>query len=192
MRIDNTPHDAVTLVELNLLSKGVHFLVGEITEDNITKTIQWLVYENIKETDNKVLTLYINSQGGSLYDAFALIDIMNNSAKPIRTIGVGSIMSSAFLIFACGTKGHRVISENCGIMCHQFSDHLESLKYHDLKAGMKEADNCNQRMMSILKGASGLPAATIKSKLLNPSDIYLTPYDLMNLNIADAILEKND
>jgi ATP-dependent Clp protease protease subunit len=192
MRIDNTPHDSVTLVELNLLSKGVHFLVGEISEENITKTIQWLVYENIKETDNKVLTLYINSQGGSLYDALALIDIMNNSLKPIRTIGIGSIMSSAFLIFASGTKGHRVISENCGIMCHQFSDHVDSLKYHDLKAGIKEADNCNLRMLNVLKTASGLSASAIKSKLLNSSDVYLTPYELMSLNIADAILEKND
>lgn len=191
MQIDNTSHDAVTLVELGLLSKGFHFLTGEISEENINRAIQWITYENLQDSDrNNLLTLFINSQGGDLYQALALIDIMNNSNKPIRTVAIGSIMSAAFLIFVSGFKGHRAISENCGIMCHQFSESVDYLKFHDLKSGMIEAENCNQRMLNVLKNATGMNATQIKSKILKESDVYLTAQEMIPLHLADSILEN--
>ena len=56
-------------IELRFLSNHTHFLTGDISEENIKKTIQWIVYENLddkKENKEKVLTLYINSTGGEL------------------------------------------------------------------------------------------------------------------------------
>ena len=112
---------------------------------------------------------------------------MRASKCPIATIGVGSICSAAFMIFSSGYKGKRYIAKNTSIMCHQFSDVMES-KYHDIKATMKEVEYCNERMVEILRGASGLEPRAIKSKLLGPSDAYFTPQELIELNIADHIL----
>jgi ATP-dependent Clp protease protease subunit len=187
-KINNLGHDAETIVELTLLNRSVHFLTGEIEEENIRKAVQWILYENFQSQDtNKMLTLYINSQGGSLYDALSLVDVMGASLRPIRTIAIGSIMSAAFLIFASGTKGERYISPNTGIMCHQFSEGTEA-KYHDIKAQMKETELCNQRMLEILKYATGLPTAKVKSKLLPPSDMYFTAQEMIDLGIADQFL----
>lgn len=174
-------------VNLRLLDNGVHYLTGEISEETITPVIKWLIYENLSNT-NKTLTLYINSYGGDLYQAFALIDIMRTSKLPVRTIGLGSIMSAAFLIFTSGTKGMRIIAPNAGIMCHQFSDESGG-KYHDIKAQVVEADHCNRRMLEILKEATGLPANSVKSKLLPASDVYLTAEELVKFKAADEILK---
>jgi ATP-dependent protease ClpP protease subunit len=87
---------------------GVHFLIGEIDEENVNECIKWLAYENIDLKADRVLTLYVNSQGGDLYEAFGLIDMMRNSQIPIRTIGYGSVMSAAFLIVASGAAGDRL------------------------------------------------------------------------------------
>ena len=174
-------------VDVKLLDNNVHFLVGEICEENVAECLKWIVYENLDKRVDKVLTLYINSTGGDLYQAFALIDMMRTSKHPVRTIAVGSIMSAAFLIFASGTKGERYIGLNTGIMCHQFSGGTEA-KYHDIKAEIKEADLCNRKMVEILKAATGLTNAKIKSKLLPASDVYLTVDELMDLGIADHIL----
>jgi ATP-dependent Clp protease protease subunit len=175
-------------IQLKFLQNSTHYLSGDIEEDNIRKAIQWIMYENMCEYDkDKKLILYINSLGGELYQSFALIDMMKISKYPIVTIGVGSIMSAAFLIFSCGSKGHRYIAPNTGIMCHQFSDYMDN-KYHDIKAAMKEAEYCNERMMNILRVATGLESRIIKSKLLGPSDAYFTPQELIELNIADHIL----
>ena len=173
-------------IGVKLLENSVHFLVGEITEESVEECIKWLVYENL-DSRTKTLTLYINSTGGDLYSAFALIDIMKTSQHPVRTIAVGAAMSAAFLIFASGTKGQRYCGPNVSLMCHQFSDSQEG-KYHDIKATMKDNELSNQRMVNILKTATGLAPSVIKKKLLPASDVYLTVDEAIELNIADEIL----
>jgi ATP-dependent Clp protease protease subunit len=173
-------------VEARLLQSHIHFLTGDIDEDNIRKAIQWLAYENLTN-EAKTLTLYVNSQGGDLYQAFALIDVMRVSKHTISTVGLGSVMSAAFLIFVSGTIGHRVIAPNTGIMCHQYSDTTEG-KHHDLKATMIEGENCNNRMLAVLEAACDLDARTIKRKLLNPTDVYLTAEQMIEFGLADEIL----
>jgi len=175
-------------IEIKLLQTHIHFLTGEIESANIYECIKWITYENLDHKPGKTLTLYINSTGGDLYEAFALVDIMKSSKHPIKVIGIGAVMSAAFLIFASGTKGLRYAAHNTSFMCHQFSENMES-KYHDLKATMKENDLCNAKMVSILKEATGLPASKIKSKLLTASDIYLSSQEVIDLGVADHFLE---
>ncbi len=173
-------------IDVKLLENHTHFLIGEINEDNINECIKWIIYENLDKKE-KTLTLYINSMGGDLYQAFALIDIMRNSENPIRVIGIGSVMSAAFMIFASGTEGERWAAPNTSFMCHQFSSGVEA-KYHDIKAEMKENEELNSKMVSILKDATGLAPSVIKKKLLPASDVYLTADEVVEFGIADRIL----
>lgn len=169
---------------------GVHFLIGDIDEDNVNEAVKWIAYENIDANPDRILTLYINSQGGDLYEAFGLIDIMKNSQIPIRTIGYGSIMSAAFLILASGSKGERYITKNCGIMCHQMSCSEEMGKYHDIKATRKETDRLNRAMYDILKEATDLDGRIIKTKLLPAHDVYMTAEEMIAFGAADEILKN--
>jgi ATP-dependent Clp protease protease subunit len=177
-------------IDVKLLENHTHFLVGEIDENNINDCIKWITYENL-DSKEKTLTLYINSTGGDLYQAFALIDVMSNSTHPIRVIGLGAVMSAAFLIFASGTKGERLASPNTSFMCHQFSAGVEA-KYHDIKAEMKENESLNTKMVSILKEATGLPPHKIKAKLLPASDVYLTAEEVVEFGVADYILGEEE
>lgn len=174
-------------IDIKLLDNSVHFITGDIEEENINTAIKWIIYENLDTRQKRVLTLYINSAGGDLYQAFALIDVMRNSHHTIRTIGIGSIMSAAFLIFASGSKGERLIAQNTGIMCHQFTSGTDG-KYHDLKAEMKETESLNTKMIDILKEATGLAPSVIKKKLLPASDVYLTADESVELGVADYLL----
>jgi ATP-dependent Clp protease protease subunit len=174
-------------IGVKLLDNSVHFLTGEITEENVNECIKWIVYENL-DTKEKILTLYVNSTGGDLYQAFALIDIIQSSKHSVRTIALGSIMSAAFLIFTSGTKGERYIAANTGIMCHQFAGGGGDAKFHDLKAEMKENELLNQKMINILKEATGLTPSRIKSKLLPASDVYMSAQEALDLGIADQLL----
>ena len=169
---------------------GVHFLVGEIEEENTNEAVKWLAAENIKPKDGRVLTLYINSIGGDLYQALGLIDMMNISRIPIRTIGYGAVMSAGFLILASGTPGERYVTRNCGIMCHQMSATEEMGKYHDIKATRKETDRLNQAMYNVLKSTTGLDGRIIKTKLLPAHDVYMTAEEMIAFGAADHILER--
>lgn len=175
-------------IELKLLDNNTHFINGEINEDSVGAAVKWLIYESFDVSKEKTLTLYINSTGGDLYQAFGLIDVMQASPHVVRCVGIGAVMSAAFLIFSAGDKGHRYAAKNTSFMCHQFSESMEN-KYHDLKATMKENDLCNERMVNILKEATGLAPSVIKKKLLPASDVYLTTDEVIELGIADNILE---
>lgn len=174
-------------INASLLENDIHYLSGEIEEDNIANAIKWIVTANLDKKPKKKLTLYINSEGGDLYQAFGLIDIMKKSHHTISTVGIGSVMSAAFLIFASGDKGHRYIGTHTGCMCHQFTTSVEN-KHHDIKAQMKENTNCDQRMVSILKQATDFSIEEVRKKLLPPSDVWFTAKQLVDLKIADHIL----
>jgi ATP-dependent protease ClpP protease subunit len=61
-------------------------------------------------------------------------------------------------------------------------------KFHDLKAEMKENELLNQKMVNILKEATGLTPSRIKSKLLPASDVYMSAQEALDLGIADQLL----
>lgn len=175
-------------VEKRLLQEGVFFLTGEINEESTQEVMAWIQYQNLTSKKKK-LTLFINSGGGNLYDAFALIDVMRASRLPVNTVGIGSIMSAAFLIFVCGRK--RFISPNTSIMCHEYSETVEG-KHHDIISSMKEAELCNAKMLDILVSQCKLTDEQVAEELLNPTDIYLTPEELLAIGGADEIYTNNN
>jgi len=188
-KIDDSVIDAEDIINLGLLKEHTHIITGDINDETVDKAIRWLLYENAtNDNPSKMLTLYINSTGGSLTDAFALIDIIKSSKFVVRTIGIGNVMSSAFLIFSAGDKGHRYVSKNTSGMCHQFTDSMDS-KYHDIKSAMKESESLNERMIRVLVETTGLPRAKVRTKLLGPSDVYLSAEEMVEFGVADHILE---
>jgi ATP-dependent Clp protease protease subunit len=175
-------------IERNLLDNDVHYLSGDICDDNVSEAIKWILSANLQKKPKRTLKLYINTYGGDLYEAFALIDIMKNSYHPISTVGIGAVMSAGFMIFASGAQGERYIGKNAGSMNHQHSDSIES-KMHDMKAQMKENQNCEMRTIQILREATGMTIQEVRNKFIkNPSDQYYTAKQLIELNIADHIL----
>lgn len=162
-----------------------HFLTGEIDGEKAEGVIRWILSENMN-SNLQALHLYINSEGGSLNDALAIIDIMHRSVIPIVTVGLGSVMSAGFLIFSSGTKGHRLIGKNASLMCHQFTHELSG-KYHDIKTTFMETERINERMVDVLHLACGMNKPHIRAKLLKPTDVWLSPEDVIKLGIADYI-----
>lgn len=162
-----------------------HFLTGEIDGEKAEGVIRWILTENFN-SDVKALHLYINSEGGSLNDALAIIDIMHRSVIPIVTVGLGSVMSAGFLIFASGTKGYRLVGKNASLMCHQFSHELSG-KYHDIKTTFLETERINERMVDVLHHACDMTKPLIRANLLKPTDAWLSPEEVIQLGIADHI-----
>jgi ATP-dependent Clp protease protease subunit len=128
----------------------------------------------------------INSDGGSVSDAFALIDVINASTVPIRTVGLGSIASAGLLIFLAGHT--RTLTPNTSILSHQFS-WGSSGKEHELFAVVKEFELTKQRMISHYKTCTNLSEDQIKEFLLPPHDVYLSAQEALKLGLCDHIAE---
>ena len=174
-------------VSQDLQAAGMYVFMGEVTQENISPIVEWILYENfVAKKKKKELLLMICSEGGDTSAAFALIDVMRSSAIPIKTVGLGMIASAGLLIFIAGTPGRRILTPNTSIMSHQFSWYNEG-KAHELFATVKEFELTQQRMVRHYQDSTGLDEDTIKQVLLPPQDIYLSAEEALSYNICDAI-----
>lgn len=172
-----------------LNDSGIFVFMSEVTSASIKPVISWILYENfVVETKNKKkeLLLMICSEGGDLQAAFALIDVMNASTIPVKTVGLGQIASSGLLVFMNGSPGRRVLTPNTSILSHQFSWYSDG-KGHELFATIKEFSLTQERMVEHYRRCTGANDDTIKTKLLPPQDIWLSAEEALELNLCDSI-----
>lgn len=170
-----------------LQDHGIMVLMGDIDVETVKPIIEWILHENhVKKRKKKELLLMINSDGGSLADAFALIDVMNASTIPIKTVGLGSIGSAGLCVFLSGAPGRRVLTPNTSILSHQFS-WASSGKAHELFATVKEFELTQERMVNLYRRCTGLEDSMIRQVLLPPQDVYLSAEEALQYNICDAV-----
>src|SRR5581483_9125823 len=110
-----------------LLRDRVIFLGDEINQHTANLIVaQMLFLEN--EDANRDITLYLNSPGGSVYDAFAIYDTMKYVKSDIQTVGIGVQASAAAFLLSSGTKGKRMLLPNTTVMIHQPSSAAQRAK----------------------------------------------------------------
>lgn len=164
---------------------GMFILSGEFDKPNCKEVINWIFESNLrKNREYDSLTLIINSPGGDLTDAFAIIDVMNGSQLPVNTIGLGQVCSAGFLTFIAGQ--YRVLTPNTCVMCHQYEWWVEG-KHNELVSSRKEQDLMEKRMLDHISYCTGLSKNDVKKYLLKESDTYLTDEEALNLGVCDEI-----
>mgnify|MGYP000205656661 FL=1 len=161
-------------------------MFGGVDDDVAQNAISWILEANYADEPPEDLTMLINSEGGSLSAAFAIIDMMRGSSIPIRTIGLGQISSAGLLIFMSGEKGQRVLTENTSIMSHQYFWGAMG-KNHELIAVRKEQDLTQKRLLKHINLCTGLSEKRINKDLMPPHDVYLTGEEALNLGICDLV-----
>jgi len=172
----------------NLANNGVYVLMEEITMESCRNCLQWIMNHNLADNRLPQLTLIINSPGGDVHAAFALIDTMKASTIPIKTVGLGLIASCGFLIFIAGKKGSRILTPNTSILSHQYSWGSAG-KEHELYARVKEFELSTRRMIDHYKKCIGMSEKQIREVLLPPQDVWLDANEAKKLKICDKIEE---
>tara|TARA_B100000242_G_scaffold106519_1_gene73815 strand:- start:13244 stop:13831 length:588 start_codon:yes stop_codon:yes gene_type:complete len=169
---------------------GYYYMADNFTYESTKPIVQWIIEKNLAPTQErpKELTLIINSPGGSVHAAFALIDTMKGSAIPVKTVGLGLIASCGVLTFMAGAKGKRILTPNTSILSHQYS-WGSSGKEHELFARVREFELSTERMLAHYKKCTGLSEKKIREILLPPEDKWLSAKEAVEYGIADKIKE---
>jgi ATP-dependent Clp protease protease subunit len=171
----------------SLSDRGIFIISESFTAALAKSVITWILEANLDPNRQyKHLTLIINSPGGQVPSAFAIIDAMKGSSIPVHTIGLGQISSCGLLVFLAGTKGFRVLTPNTMILSHQWAWGNMG-KQHELLATIKAYDLTTERIMTHYKTCTGLSEETIKEKLLPPHDVWLSTEEALEMNICDQI-----
>jgi ATP-dependent Clp endopeptidase proteolytic subunit ClpP len=174
------------------------YLTGQITTKNCDDVIAELIQRNsprLGEEKGKivryapeedVINIIINSEGGDLTAAFALVAVMEASVIPVRTIALGECASAGLVIFMAGHQ--RVICPNTSLMSHQLSTGSEGT-YGSIKANMKAIQMAHDAMLRHYVRYTGLPLETIEKELLADTDKYLTPEEAASYKMCDLIAD---
>ena len=142
---------------------GIMYFSDGFDSQTTKPVIQAIIEKNLMPDSSrpKELTLVINSPGGQVHSAFALIDTMKGSAIPVKTVGLGMIASCGLLTFMSGTKGRRVITPNTSILSHQYSWGSGG-KEHELFARVREFELSTARMLEHYKKCTGLSEKKVR------------------------------
>ena len=170
--------------------QGIIYFSEDFTSKSTAPVINTIIEKNLMPQSRrpKESTLVINSPGGSVHAAFALIDTMRGSAIPIKTVGLGLIASCGVLTFMAGHKGKRVITPNTSILSHQYSWGSGG-KEHELFARVREFELSTERMLAHYKACTGMSEKTIREVLLPPQDVWLSAKEAVKYGIADKVVK---
>ena len=160
----------------------------DFTNESTAAAMRFILERNLMARPPQCIKMIINSPGGMLASAFALIDTIKGSKVPIYTYGLGEISSCGLLTFISGEKGHRYITRNTSILSHQYSWGSWG-KEHELMSKVREFENSSERMLEHYKRCTGLSDKKIKEVLLPPQDVWLTAKEAVKLGLADDIVD---
>jgi ATP-dependent Clp protease protease subunit len=136
-----------------LLKDRIIFLGSDVNEHTANLIVAQLLFLDNEDT-KKDIYLYINSPGGSVYDALAIYDTMQYVKSDIQTVGIGVQASAAAFLLSSGTKGKRVILPNATVMIHQPSSGTRG-KVTDMEIDLKESLRIKQRLNEIMAKNTG-------------------------------------
>jgi ATP-dependent Clp protease protease subunit len=172
-----------------LEERGIYLFDDNFTSSSCSKAIRFVLEKNMLPKSDRpaYLTFLINSPGGDVNSAFALIDTIAGSDIPVRTVGLGLIASCGFLLFLAGKKGERLLTPNTSILSHQFSWGAWG-KEHELFATAREFTLTSQRIIDHYKKHTGLSEKKIKKYLLPAEDVWLSGDEAVDLGAADKVV----
>lgn len=177
--------------QINYIDENNIYLFMEGFENKTVKpVIEWILNKNLVPAKDRAkhLTLMINSPGGHMHAAFALIDTIKGSKIPIHTVGLGLIASCGLLTFMAGEKGHRVVTPNTSILSHQYNWGTFG-KHHELIATVREFELSAERMLAHYKKCTGMTEKQIRQFLLPAEDVWLSATEAVKHGIADRVKE---
>jgi len=168
-----------------LFQQNIITIFGEINQEMAYSTISQLLY--LDSTDTKEpINIYINSEGGVVYDGLAIIDVINSMNKKVNTICTGIAMSMGASILASGT-GVRKALPNSRIMIHSVSSGTQGV-VHDMEVSMKETLYLQDKLMKILSDTTKGKTSFKEIKKLTQRDKYLSPKEAKDLGFIDEII----
>ncbi len=169
-----------------LLRDRIIFLGEDVNEHTANLIVAQLLFLD-NESNDKDIFLYINSPGGSVYDALAIYDTMQYVKSDIQTVGIGVQASAAAFLLSSGTKGKRTILPNSTVMIHQPSSGTRG-KVTDMEIDLKESLRIKHRLNEIMARNTGQTVKKITEDM--ERDYWMTAEDAKKYGVVDKVISK--
>jgi ATP-dependent Clp protease protease subunit len=169
-----------------LLKDRIIFLGTQVDQNAANLIVAQLLFLD-SEDPKKDIFLYINSPGGSVYDAFAIYDTMQYVKADIQTIAIGMAASAAAFILSSGSKGKRFALPHSKIMIHQPSSAARG-KVTDMEIDLQESIRIKRQLEEIMAANTGQKTSKIHTDM--ERDFYMSADESKKYGIVDNVITK--
>lgn len=167
-----------------LLKDRIIFLGSDVNQTSANLIVAQLLFLQAEDA-KKDIFLYINSPGGSVYDALAIYDTMQYVTNDIQTVGIGVQASAAAFLLSSGTKGKRFILPHGTVMIHQPSSGTRG-KVTDQEIDLRESLRIKRLLEEIMAGNTGQKVERIHEDM--ERDKWLDAEQAKKYGIVDAVI----
>ena len=171
------------LFEDRIIFLGVQ--VDDASADDVMA--QLLVLES--QDPDGLITMYINSPGGSFTAMTAIYDTMQYIKPQIQTVCLGQAASAAAVLLAAGSPGKRLALPNARVMIHQPA--LEGGGYaqaSDIEIHANEVLRMREWLEETIAHHSGTPLEQVRRDI--ERDKMLTAAQAREYGLVDQVLES--
>ncbi|MDD2518401.1 MAG: ATP-dependent Clp protease proteolytic subunit [Bacilli bacterium] len=171
--------------DIELLDKRIIYLTEEIEEKSSQEIIEQLL--KLDESNNRDITMYINSGGGSVSAGLAIYDVMNMIKSDVKTIGIGRCASMASVLLINGTKGKRFILPNAEVMIHEVSSSTYG-KVTEMQDKLDHSKSLNRKLRRIIVEKTNKTSKQVE-KETHKRDSWLNANEALKWGFVDKIIK---
>lgn len=169
-----------------LLNDRIIVLSDEVNDATASLVVAQLLY--LEGQDNeKDISLYINSPGGSVTAGFAIYDTMQYIKCDVSTICMGMAASMGAFLLSSGAKGKRFALPNSEIMIHQPSGGAQG-QATEIDIVAKHILRTREKLNRILAENTGKPIEQISRD--TERDNFLSAQEALDYGLVDKIFYK--
>lgn len=164
-----------------LLMDRIVFLGTEIDDDVANIIISQLLYLDAQSHD--LISIYINTPGGSVSAGLAIYDVIKLLKSPVQTICVGNAASMGSIILCAGSE--RAILAHGRVLIHQPNGFVGG-QTTDIVITVKEFEKDKKILTQIISERTGHPFEKVAADM--ERDYWMDAEEALAYNIVDKIL----
>ena len=169
-----------------LLNDRIIVLSDEVNDATASLVVAQLLY--LEGQDNeKDISLYINSPGGSVTAGLAIYDTMQYIKCDVSTICMGMAASMGAFLLSSGAKGKRYALPNSEIMIHQPSGGAQG-QATEIDIVARHILRTREKLNKILAENTGKPIEQIARD--TERDNFLSAEEALDYGVVDKIFYK--
>jgi ATP-dependent Clp protease protease subunit len=152
--------------------------------DNMSTIVQaQLMF--LDSTDDRDITMHIDSPGGSVKSGLSMIDVMEWIKSDIKTVNTGMAASMGSVLLGAGTKGKRSSLRHSTTMLHQSSGGFSG-NIQDAEIDWAEWQKVNKELFNLLGSYCDKKPEQVMSDATR--DLWLSAEEALKYGIIDEII----
>jgi ATP-dependent Clp protease, protease subunit len=164
------------------------YLFGEICNELSEKFIAQM-HELFQQSEDPI-TVYINSCGGSVTEALAIYDVLQNAPCEIYNVGLGKVHSAAVTVLLSAPKPNRATYPNTEFMSHDICWKSDGPRAF-LRDRVDQLERTVKQLLAVYTRDTGLTVEQARSIFFTDmADHYFDAEEALGMGFVSKIISR--